>query len=449
MAYDLPFYKLNKPELTEIDREKALDEAMSKIPKDFFEFFQKVNSPKYLYWTEARSKANFQRLSAEGAWYVTRFNRDIFAQKTPIKSESGDFFKWIRLPITDEYLNKIDLHSGNIFSKINSQKNDKLIIRGIMEEAIASSQLEGAHTTRAVAKKMILEKRLPTNESEQMILNNYRSMLSIDEDYKNQELSLELIFELHKKLTDKTEAAEGQGRLRRDEDEVVVKGLIGQIEYITHVPPKNLFLEKEIQRLIDFANDKDEQEFIHPVIKAIFIHFWIAYLHPFSDGNGRLARALFYWYLLRKDYWNMMYLPISTVIRQSPAQYAMAYIHSEQDNLDLTYFYDFHIRKIIQALNEFKEYLDHKVKENNQLSRMVGEKMILNEREKMLLQYLISDHQAASTVSSYSEINHITRQTAAKDLKYLENNGLLISRREGKYIRYYASDDFRKQKLNL
>jgi len=56
-------------------------------------------------------------------------------------------------------------------------------------------------------------------------------------------------------------------------------------------------------KLIEFANDENiTTGFIHPVIKAILLHFWIGYLHPFCDGNGRTARALFYWYLLKNDY---------------------------------------------------------------------------------------------------------------------------------------------------
>ncbi len=185
---------------------------------------------------------------------------------------------------------------------------------------------------------MILEKRKPRNKSEQMILNNYRTIMSIEEEYKNSELSLDLMFTLHRKLTEETISKDQQGRLRKNSDEIVIQGFIGREEYISHIPPNEDFLNAEIQRLIEFANDKEDHKFMHPIIKAIFLHFWIGYLHPFTDGNGRLARALFYWYLLKKGYWTMMYLPISTVIKQSPIQYAMAYIYTEQDNFDLTYF---------------------------------------------------------------------------------------------------------------
>ena len=179
-----------------------------------------------------------------------------------------------------------------------------------------------------------------------------------------------MLFELHRMLTYKTVSREEQGRFRKDQDHIVVSGQIGSQEYITHLPPTEMFVKKEIGRLIDYANDQNGEKFIHPIIKAIFLHFWFGYLHPFTDGNGRLARALFYWYLLRKGYWTVMYLPISLVIKRAPVQYAMAYIYSEQDAHDATYFFDFHIRKIMQAMNDFNEYVSRKISENRKIDNI-------------------------------------------------------------------------------
>ena len=71
-------------------------------------------------------------------------------------------------------------------------------------------------------------------------------------------------------------------------------------KYIYHIPPKENFLKEQMVDFIKYANDEGDEGFMHPILKAILIHFWIGYLHPFYDGNGRIARALFYWYLLKK-----------------------------------------------------------------------------------------------------------------------------------------------------
>ncbi len=449
-THSLPHFYLEKPDLGKVDKSKIFDK-LEVLGNRLTQFLQTINEPRYLYWDEMRYKASLllrnkevpAGLTAEEAWFLISQFRTLVSRPTPIKTEKGAYFKWIRLPYVDEFLHKIDINSGgqilatrDVLLESNKQK---FISRGILEEAIASSQLEGAHTTRQAAKKMIIEKREPRNKDEQMILNNYNTIVKIDEDYKNQPLSETTLFELHSLLTQKTIAEEKQGRFRKDSDNIVVQGMLGSQEYITHIPPEEEFVQKEIKRMIEYANDENSDKFLHPIIKAIFLHFWVGYLHPFVDGNGRLARALFYWYLLRKKYWTFMYLPISLVIKRAPVQYAMAYIYSEQDGYDATYFFDFHIRKIIQALDDFNEYVSKKILENKEIDKIISKDVHLVDRQKYLIHHLVTENNAYVTVTSHATLNNISRQTAAKDIRQLENIGLVAGVREGKYIKYRAT----------
>ena len=428
--------------------------------KRFFEFFEQgdrtqkifslANTPNYLFWDKFKFKVSSEKnFSAEEMWHFVRQLRNISSYQTVILTEKKEPFKWLRLPSTDENLHRIDMFAGgrlfNMGPKITESSKQTYLNRGLIEEAIASSQLEGAHTTRKAAKEMLLQKREPKNESEKMILNNYKTMTSICDDYKNKDLSVELLFEMHSMLTDGTVDKKEQNRLRLDSDKIVVQGQIGAEQYITHIPPSGNFISKEILSLIDFANDKNNDSFIHPIVKAIFLHFWIGYLHPFTDGNGRLARSIFYWYLLKKEYWTFMYLPISTIIKNAPMQYAMAYIYSEQDDLDITYFFDFHIKKILQAITEFELYLDGKISENSLVENNISKKFELNDRQKQLIYYLISDKDPSVSVSSHTILHNISRQTAHKDLKSLEDFNLITSIRKGKYIKYYPSHYLMKE----
>lgn len=443
-------FKLKKPDSSKVDKNKIFtswEDDIGGVRK----YFDESNLP-YVYWDKFRFKPKFGKLNSEESWFLLQQFRNLTSRETFIKAESGEFFKWIRLPYTDQYLHEIDIFTGGrVTNESQSFKGDssKLIVRGIMEEAIASSQLEGAHTTRKAAKKMLLSGNKPKNKSEQMILNNYRAIIDIDENLKKKDLSLELIYEVHRTITEGTVPAEEQGRLRKNTDDIVINGQIGTKLYTTHVPPKEDFLSEEMQRLIAFANDKNEDGFTHPIIKAIYLHFWIGYLHPFTDGNGRLARALFYWYLLKKGYWMMIYLPISTIIKKAPIQYSMAYIYAEQDNFDLTYFYDFHIKKIMDSMQNFDSYIEKKVKENKQLDAILEGKVTVNDRQKGLLHYLLEDDNASSTMTTHAELNDISRQTAAKDLKDLVEYGLLVSKRDGQYTRYFSSNKLKKMKEKI
>ncbi len=434
-----PFFNVEKPNL-KIDQEKIF-KALDRSTETYRKIYESANVPSYLYWDKFKYKfRTSENLRPEEVWYLVQQFRKVSARELPIKNEKEVSFTWIRLSSVDEILHKIDMFAGGrLFNKtpiISTGSRHMFLNRGIIEEAIASSQLEGAHTTRKAAKKMLLEKRKPRNESEQMILNNYKTMTAIADDFKDRKLTRDFLFEMHMMLTENTVDKNEQNRFRRNSDKIVVQGQIGSEEYVTHEPPSEKFVEETIDKLVAYANDEEGEVFTHPILKAIFIHFWIGYLHPFTDGNGRLARGLFYWYLLRKGYWSFMYLPVSTILKKVPLQYAMAYIYSEQDNQDLTYFLDFNLQKIIQAIEEFEEYIDTKIGEKKSVENSIGKCLSLNERQAQLIYYLTSEENASASVSTHSVLHSITKQTAIRDLKDLETKGLVESRREGRYIRY-------------
>lgn len=443
---NMDIYKLEKPDFKKINE----SEVFAKIDdSSVFDRVKKFSEERYLYWDDAKYKNHPEGLTNLEFWYLVKQIRKLMSSPTYLISESGRKFFWVRLGYTDEFLHKIDMYTGGqVFTlkdSISLENKQKFMSRGILEEAIASSQLEGANTTRQAAKKMILENRPPRNKSEKMIVNNYITMKALEDEYKNKELSLEMLFELHQMLVKDTVPSEEQGRLRTDKDNIVVSNS----EVVTHVPPKEKFLKSEMNRLITYANDQEGEKFLHPVIKAIFIHFWIGYLHPFTDGNGRLARTLFYWYLLKNNYWTFMYLPISSIIKNSPSQYSKAFIYTEQDDLDLTYFYDYHIRKIMKSIENFNEYIDKIVKENRKIDELLGRSYSLNDRQKQLLHYLLAEGESAyATVLSHRTLNNIGRITAARDLKDLEKKNLLIAKKVGKFVNYYSSQMLQDKLFN-
>ncbi|MDP2586331.1 MAG: Fic family protein [Candidatus Komeilibacteria bacterium] len=421
---------------------KKVYEYLFKNYDGVLEYINKTSYPKYLYWDRIRYKAKPKDLTAEEFWYAIKIVRKAQSIDSPIKSESSKFFSWIKLPKLEEFFHEMDMNTGGSlfdFSKdINQGNKFKFITRGVMEEAIASSQLEGAITTRKVAKELLRSGRKPRNKSEHMILNSYVTMKKIEEEYGKSNLDLENIFELHRMIVKDTIPENEAGRFRKDEEDIIV----GNNENtIYHTPPKINFLNQEMVRFIKFINDDLETKFIHPVVKAIMIHFWLGYLHPFTDGNGRLARALFYWYLIRKGYWAIVYLPISKMIKKSWAQYRDAYIYSEQDDFDLTYFIDYNVQKIELASKDFKDYISAKASLNKKMSSLAHSKYNLNDRQIQLLQYLYKNHEESTTTSLHMKINEISKITAIKDLKFLKEKDFLDTKKRGRELYYYPTEN--------
>jgi Fic family protein len=292
------------------------------------------------------------------------------------------------------------------------EQTDKLIISGLMEEAISSSQIEGANTTRKVAKAMIELKRQPKNKDERMILNNYKTMIQL-EDWKSRSLNDQFLLELHTLLTSETMDHESDvGRFRRDEDEIVVSDkMTGEV---VHIPPKAEASARQLKQLYKFAHD--DSSYIHPFVKASILHFAIGYIHPFVDGNGRSARAIFYWYLIRKNYWMFKFLPISLQIKKKEwrSGYDRAFQQVESDELDLTYFINYKIALACNAIDDLTKYLARKEREANQLKKHLIAEDEINNRQLELITLLQSTPNAEIDVEFYRSRNGVVYETARK-----------------------------------
>ena len=404
----------------------------------------------YVYWNKFKYYPFPKGFNIEEAWAFLKFSRLSNREQAPIRDKNGKPFAFTQTKTMYQKLSYIDSNtSGFLKSSLEkpteAQKN-QLILSGISEEAIASSQIEGANTSRKVAKEMILSQRKPRTRDEQMIINNYQVMQRLM-DWKDLSLTKVILLEIQKNITTNTLDAETDaGRFRKDEDNIqVVDRLTGNVAF---TPPSEKVFSKEIDKLVEFANtDEPEDEFLHPAIKASMLHFWLAYLHPFVDGNGRTARAIFYWYLLRKEYWLFQYLSVSRAIKTSRAQYDEAFLKTELDDNDLTYFILYKLKAIEKAIEAFISHYQRKLEEykrNEILSRQMKE---LNERQIALLYSLYKKPQKSLDIKTHKTKNQIVYQTARADLIKLSEKGLLTQLVDKKKYIYIPNNDAIKKLL--
>lgn len=395
----------------------------------------------YLYWDAFKYQSIPEGFKPEEAWAILKLNRSSLYQATPIKANNGKPFQFALVNALYQKLNYIDTYASGFIRTFSEAKpteaqRNKFIITGLTEEAIATSQIEGANTTRQVAKEMLASQRQPRTKDEQMIINSYKVMQKLDV-WKNLDMSRSMLLEIQTLVTEKTlKDPSGYGRFRNDKDNIVVHDAVtGEV---VHTPPKEKEMLTQLDRLIEFANHTEEDEdFIHPVVKASILHFWLAYLHPFVDGNGRAARTLFYWYLLKKEYWLVQYISISRAIVQSRKKYDNAFIYSETDDNDLTYFILYIAGVFKISIIKFVEYFEKKLKEVEEFKKVASALEDYNPRQIALLHYFLGNVTETIDVNTHQAKQGISRQTAHIDLMDLVQKGMLaqtVKKGSRKYI---------------
>jgi Fic family protein len=423
-------------------------------PERFPAIMHGVTAPtvngEYLHWDKLQYHAPPHGLSREEWWLGLKLRRSSAGKAIPLKGNSGGRFWYTFTESATELLHEIDLGAGGTIQMpeqiTNPDTRDRYCVSSLIEEAITSSQLEGAVTTRRVAKEMIRSGRKPSDRSERMILNNFNTMRRLGE-LKRNHLTQELIFEIHRLITeDAMDDPSAAGRFRRDDERVVVGDMYGEVY---HDPPPAEQLGERMKAMCDFANGKTPSGFIHPALRSIMLHFWLAYDHPFVDGNGRTARALFYWSMLRHNYWLCEYISISPIILKAPGQYQRAFLYTETDHNDLTYFVLYHLDLIQGAIRQLHDYIERKSGQLHRLERELRGVAVLNHRQRALISHALRHPNQVYTIQSHLRSHSVVYETARMDLLDLESRGLLTARKAGRTWHFTPASDLESRLSNL
>ncbi|MBE2180626.1 MAG: Fic family protein [Chthoniobacterales bacterium] len=396
----------------------------------------------YWHWDEVRHREPPQGLTHPEWWASMKIGRWRNAKPIPLKDKKGQPFQFHVPDVVAQQLHEIDMGTGGKIGMpapvTNPQTRDQYLVSSLMREAITSSQLEGAVTTREVAKEMIRTGRSPRDKSERMILNNFLTMREII-DLRDQSLTPEMIFHIHRKVTDGTlDKPDAGGRLRRPDELVTVENEDGDI---FHHPPKAEELPGRMEMMCAFANGESPGFFIHPAVRAMLLHFWLAYDHPFVDGNGRTARALFYWAMLHAKYWLFEFVSISDILRRAPAKYYRAFLHTETDDNDATYFLVHQADVIRRAILHLHAYIDRKTKELEESQQILRSWSQFNHRQVAVLSHAMRHPGTTYTIEGHQRSHNTAYDTARRDLLELTQNNLLLKTKRGKAMIFSAVPD--------
>lgn len=396
----------------------------------------------YRPWDEVRRRPPPTPLTHDEWWLGIKYARESLLRPLALTDRAGRPVRYAMPDPVTERLQRIDRDaSGQILLSDEAPgagHRDRYVVSSLVEESIMSSLLEGAATTRREAKEMLRTGRAPTSKGERMVLNNFLAMGEVKARLK-EPLSPRLILDLHQTLTRDAADAGEPGQYRGPD----TSGRFGvwSGDQRLYVPPPHDTVPGMIEQACAFVNETEGQPFVHPVIRAIALHFWIGYVHPFEDGNGRTARALFYWYLLKERYWLFEFVSISGVLTDAFADYARAYLHTETDESDLTYFLLFHLDVIDRALDSVHAYIRRKTREVRETRAILHPSSGLNHRQIALLRHALQHPEAVYTFRSHQNSHGVVYQTARTDLLGLAERGLLDSGRAGRAFRFRVPRD--------
>ena len=417
-----------------IDRKTLVNALLKGIDPNIMPVVDKVNAD-YEYWDKAKYKKLPEGFTPQMLWTNVKASR--LRSTIPVWNKYG-----INLCVTSQMqrlCHEFDMKFGSFWEVEGDSKSAEkkyYLSSSLMEEAIYSSKMEGASTTRIVDKDMLRKKKSPQNKSQQMIVNNYNTIQYIVE-HKEQPLTEELLLTIHRLMTEKTlDNPEDAGRFRTNDKVVVADMVEGDIIY---TPPSFQEIPEFVESLCNFFNNDNPRTFIHPIIRGIIVHFMLAFMHPFVDGNGRTARALFYWYMLKEGYKLTEYMSISRVIAKSKANYEKSFRYVENDGNDMGYFVAYNLKALETSFQQLREYIQRKQQEKKAASTfmMAGN---INYRQAIVLQRLKDEPDTIFTVKDVQELFSVSSMTARKDLADLVQQGYLTEIAINKVTRGYINN---------
>lgn len=211
----------------------------------------------------------------------------------------------------------------------------------------------------------------------------------------------------------------------RTGDMQVVSGGMGR-EKIHFEAPKPDGLEKEMQ---DFINWFNLENSLDSILKAAIAHLWFITIHPFDDGNGRIARAITDMQLSKSDGVNQRFYSMSSRINAEKKSYYTILERTQKADLDITNWLKWFLECLKGAIIDSNLIIDKVVRKHQFFVNNASK--IANERQRLILTKLLDGFEGNLTSSKYAKIAKTSPDTALRDIKDLVEKGILVKSDSG------------------
>jgi Fic family protein len=187
-----------------------------------------------------------------------------------------------------------------------------------------------------------------------------------------------------------------------------------------------------MKQFIDWFNNDTK---LDPILKASIAHLWFVTIHPFDDGNGRIARAITDMQLSKADEINQRFYSMSSQINHERKSYYKILEQTQKGDLDITEWIVWFLECLKKAILSSNTIIDKVVKKH--LFWIINAGKINNERQQKILNMLMDNFEGNLTTSKWAKITKSSQDTALRDINDLVNKGILIKANSGGRSTHY------------
>jgi Fic family protein len=200
----------------------------------------------------------------------------------------------------------------------------------------------------------------------------------------------------------------------------VVSGPVGK-EQVHYEAPAASLLESEVSAFIAWANDADDKT--DPVLRAALAHLWFVTIHPFDDGNGRIARAIADWALARSENSPQRFYSMSAQIRHERNAYYDILEQTQKGTLDVTPWMEWFLACLGRAFDGTEATLSAVLHKARFWERHAG--LVINDRQRAVLNRLLDGFEGKLTTVKWAKLEGVSHDTALRDIQDLIERGIL------------------------
>jgi len=342
-------------------------------------------------------------------------------------------------------LSKVRNLQGKLMGKVELlgfELKDEANLETLIQDVVQSSEIEGEilnpeQVRSSIATKLGLENS-GLQHSDRHIDGVVEMMLDATQN-SDKTLSDERLFGWHAALfpTGRSGMYKIEVAKWRTGDMQVVSGGMGR-EIVHYEAPKAKLIAQEMKQFIDWFNSASK---LDPILKASIAHLWFVTLHPFDDGNGRIARAITDMQLSKADGVNQRFYSMSAQIKNERKSYYKILEQTQKDDLNITEWIVWFLDCLKKAIISSNTIIDKVVKKHQFWARNGG--LIKNQRQQKMLNKLMDNFEGNLTTSKWAKITKSSQDTALRDISDLVNKGILIKAKSGgRSTNYELNTDF-------